>query len=958
VEAREVSETPRSSKGAALRHNRRVTTPRARSVAPLLLASGACALMFEVVWIRGLTLWFGRTMPAVTTVLAAFLAGLAIGGLVFGKVADRARRPLALYGALEVGIGVVGLAVSVLLIHGSMLVPVAKALGALGALEGPVRFAIFFALLVVPAAMMGGTVPVVARALARSGSSGRSLGIVYAANTTGAVLGALVPDLVTIPRVGMTTTASLAALGDLLVGLWVLARWGNREWEPIALPRATVGPSPALALFAVTGFTAMGLEIVWSRMLEHVTGAASSFSILLAAYLAALATGTWLAAPFADRTDRPLRWAAVAAASAGLLAIVPFFVLQPALAALVSIVPHDPRFVRQPLITALQQSVGVSAILAAGPCVAMGATFPFLGAFVVRSQGPGAATGQLLAVNTLAGVLGSFATGFALVPALGTQSTAFVLGLAVLAASATILVRMRDVFAVAVLGALGVSAVQIARTPRDQTVTLLFGDAENLETVVEGAVTSVAVARREENGTILFKALRTPGVAMSNTAFGARRYMGMMAHVPVLLAGEATDVLLVCFGVGNTARSLLAHPGIERLDVVDVSPEVLALSPRFAEVTGSDPLLDPRVAVHIDDGRHHLLTTDRRYDVITAEPPPPMNAGVVNLYTREYYEAARRALKPGGMVVQWLPAVTLTDAEDRAIIGAFIDVFPHASLFYGYQYQWFLVGSDEPLQIDPVAWSKAVSVPAVRADLESIGVDGVGDLVAAFLADRPTLRAVAGDRTLTDDRPSLQYPWDSVSKPAPVPEGLPGSPFAVGGLVADPRTLEPYARALRAAAALYPQLAWAHHPAREIRHLVLGSALWPWLDGEDAGRQARLELLELDDGRVRAAHAWLLDHPTDPAARFVLGARAYYDRDFGKAWFLLLGAEQLPDLAPSTYLLRAGAARMIGQLDDARADLERARTATSTPAFAAAVERIAEHLGEPPGEQGPHGPPG
>jgi hypothetical protein len=191
-----------------------------------------------------------------------------------------------------------------------------------------------------------------------------------------------------------------------------------------------------------------------------------------------------------------------------------------------------------------------------------------------------------------------------------------------------------------------------------------------------------------------------------------------------------------------------------------------------------------------------------------------------------------------------------------------------------------------------------------------------------------------------------------------VPEGLLGSPFAVGRFVADPRALEPYDRALHAAATLYEHLVWAQHPAREVRHLQLGSALWPWLDGDDAGRQARLELLEIDDSRVRAAQAWLLDHPMDPAARFVLGARAYYDRDFGKAWFLLLGAEGLPDLAPSAYLLRAGAARMIGQLDDARADLARARAATSTPPFARAVEMLAEHVGDPPGERCPHGPPG
>jgi hypothetical protein len=331
---------------------------------------------------------------------------------------------------------------------------------------------------------------------------------------------------------------------------------------------------------------------------------------------------------------------------------------------------------------------------------------------------------------------------------------------------------------------------------------------------------------------------------------------------------------------------------------------------------------------------------------------------VVNLYTREYYEAARRVLKAGGVVVQWLPVVELTVDEDRAIAGAFLDVFPYAALFYGFKHQWFLVGSETPLAIDPEEWARAVEAPSVRADLASIGVDGVGDLLAAYMAGDATLRRVAGRETLTDDRPRLQYPWQAVGMPPPIPDGLVGSPLAVRELVADPRALEPYDRALRAAAALYPQLAWTQHPLPEVRHLLLGTILWRWLDGDDPGRQARLEPLGVDDARVAAADAWLVDHPNDPVAHFVLGARAYYDRDFRRAWLFLLGVVDAPELEPSACLLRGGAARMIGQIDDARADLERAAVLSRTSAFASSVRAIAGRLSEPVGEAGPLGPAG
>ena len=209
-----------------------------------------------------------------------------------------------------------------------------------------------------------------------------------------------------------------------------------------------------------------------------------------------------------------------------------------------------------------------------------------------------------------------------------------------------------------------------------------------IEHLDEGRSNTIAVGTRMMFGQPYFRELMTPGVSMSDTRFLARRYMAMMAHLPVLFAQKSDRALLICYGVGNTARALLSHPDLGGLDVVDISQEAISSSPWFAEMTTGDPLTDARTTVTIDDGRHHLVTTDQQYDVITSEPPPPNHAGVVNLYTREYYAAARRVLAPGGVLAQWLPIFQLSESDTRTIVSAFVAEFPHTALFYGARYQW------------------------------------------------------------------------------------------------------------------------------------------------------------------------------------------------------------------------------------------------------------------------------
>jgi hypothetical protein len=190
---------------------------------------------------------------------------------------------------------------------------------------------------------------------------------------------------------------------------------------------------------------------------------------------------------------------------------------------------------------------------------------------------------------------------------------------------------------------------------------------------------------------------------------------------------------------------------------------VLALAPWFARARGSDPLVDPRTRVFVDDGRHHLITHDVSYDVITAEPPPPNHAGVVNLYSREFYALAKRRLAPGGVITQWLPVFQLSDSDVRSMIAAFVAEFPHTALLYGHDKQFVLIGSAEPLAIDPALAARHAQAPRLFEDLSASGIGAAADVLGSVLQTDAELRKLAhGVAPLSDDRPVIQYPWEAL----------------------------------------------------------------------------------------------------------------------------------------------------------------------------------------------------
>jgi spermidine synthase len=888
----------------------------------LVMLSGASGLIYEIVWIRALGLHFGTSTPAIATVTATFMAGLALGNWLFGRRADRSPRPLALYRKIELGVGVCGLGVSGLLLRGGVgLDTLARATHAAGRLGPELRALAAALVLLVPTTLMGGTLPTLTRALGRAGEPARALAGIYAANTLGATLGALAPDFWLIPHMGLLRCAGVAALGNLVV---FAALPGLPGGEPTAAAAAAAPPRAraALALSALSGFAGMVLEVLWSRTLEHWTAAfVTSFAVLLAVYLLALALGAAATRKLAARVAAPVASAALLLAGAGVSAVLPVAAAPRWRAWQRALWPRPPGLVRVGLLHKAGDALLHAVYLEGAACLLMGAAFPFVARAIVRpgTDRAGSATGVLFTVNTLAGVAGALTACFVWLPLLGQQG-AYLLAGALLTLGGAVAIRpraaaVRSASAVAMMAAM---AAAIAWLPRNHLIDSFFRAGEQRVTVREGETTTAVAAAHTAYGRLHYLELLTPGVSMSDTTFGARRYMGMMAHGAMFTAHHAERALLVCYGVGNTARSLLSHRELTRLDVVDIAREVLELSPVFAKVRGSDPLTDPRTRVIVDDGRHHLIVNDTTYDVITAEPPPPNHAGVVNLYSREFYRLARRRLRPGGVLTQWLPVFELSLDDARTMTAAFVAEFPHAVLLYGHGEQFILMGSDAELVLDPAAIDVAMRDPQLRADLDASGIADAADVTGAVLLDEAELRRFAAfAEPLEDDRPSIQYPW----QPLPAREDWAtrvGPPTlararALLGATAPPARVAEAARGVRAAYDVLVGLSRGPSDDALASERDLGGAVVDALR-ERPGSEALLAVVQAEAERAALASARLHaaasgdrgGGPELTQAALLLGRRAYYRGDCTEA---VRELERLPPEAVRDFLLAACRAR-------------------------------------------------
>jgi spermidine synthase len=746
--------------------------PRRPSDRTLLLAlcgvfflSGASALAYQLLWLRVLGLIFGVTVYAASTVWASFMAGLAIGSVIAGRLADGVRRPLVWFASVEAAIAITGaittLALSALQHWYPRLVP---------GLEGSfvqatvLRFVVAFLLMILPTALMGATLPLVVKA-AMGGGRVEAIGVLYGSNTTGAIAGAVVAGLWLIPVHGMRTTFVVAAALNGLAAISAVLL--SRAWPAADLTTSPVDVDPyaagsplsasqrgmVLVTFTVSGAVALALEVVWLRSATIILGpTVYTVAVLLATILAGIALGSYCITPFLVRLRRPLF---VLAAFEALIALAILFSLETLTKTpvVVDLLPASARALLPPYLV----PVVVGGVLVAFPASwLMGLAFPlglhvWTHATTTAGDRRGSRLGVFYSLNVCAGVVGSLGAGFVLLPVVGSRLAVTTLAAATLAtAVGLVLVSMRS-WAVRA----GVSLTMIA------TLVIVAGKlSDPVAALLALRVPGQPVVWREEG-------IQT--TASIHTFLGGRRYAMYLdgyhqaandgatlrlhykiGTLPVALHPNPHNALVVGLGGGATAGAMSRHGGLN-VDVVELSRTVVRASEFFRQAN-FDLLARPNVHLRIDDGRNYLLSIRRRYDIITADTIQPVRAGSASLYSKEYFTLVRDRLNDDGIAMQWFGG---TDEEYRLVTRTFADVFPYVTLW---DHGTLLVGTKRPLKLSPDAFNWKLQVPGLSDALAAIDIRSFDDLLHEFWGGPSDLREhLGGGQLLTDDRPILEY---------------------------------------------------------------------------------------------------------------------------------------------------------------------------------------------------------
>jgi spermidine synthase len=753
-----------------------------RLVLVAYVLSGAAGLVYQVVWTRLLSLTFGVTVFATSAVLAAFMAGLGLGSWLVGRRVDRSPDPLRVYALLEVGIGLYALAVPAIL---AALTPVYVAIA--GRLEGQfllfnlARATLAFLVLLVPTTLMGGTVPAIGRYLVtRHETVGWNVGLLYAVNTLGAVVGTLGAGFILIGWLGLWRTTVVTAAVNVGIGLGLLVMGRRRAAVPTEVapsPAPIPGASPrstairvATLVFAASGFTALAYEVVWTRvLLVHLHNSTYAFSAMLAMFLLGLAAGNAILMRSYDRVERPLFWLGTVEVGIGVsvvlaaLAYIPLRYLgNPASIGWAYALTH--MFVRAGLV------------LLPGAFL-FGMTFPLVARVVTLGLGTvGRDLAGAYAANTLGGVLGSLVGGFVLVPALGLRNTLVALAAVNVCLGAACWLATTEGGRRMRLAALAVALAALPALAIPRTIFFDALESANFKLVyyTEGITDTSGVWESRTNGHRIVTYGDMRGTAGTQTDATNR----IQAHVAHLMHPNPKRSLQICFGVGNTLAAAALHPEVEQLDCVELSPHVRQTAPYFW--TNDNVLENPKVRLVIDDGRNFLLRTTKRYDVITLEPPDLYTAGVVNLFTEEFYRLAATALDEDGILCQWIPAAQANEDELRMLVAAFIAVFPETSLWRegrGIGAPLLLVGSKRPVALDVEALARRMQHEAVRGDLERLTIDTPAKLFELYITGpEPTRRWLAGATPVTDDRTVIDF-----TTPRSVYSGYGFGYFKVGG---------------------------------------------------------------------------------------------------------------------------------------------------------------------------------
>jgi len=759
----------------------------------IFVLSGAAGLVYELVWVRELYEVFGSTIHSVTTVVAAYMGGLGLGAWLLGRRADALIRPARLYGLLELGIGLFGLASPwVVRGVGAVYLDLARGLGP-GLWAGTaIKFVFAFVVLLIPTFLMGGTLPVLTRAFAgdRSEALRGELALFYGLNTVGGVAGCLLAGYVLIEFVGLRSSLLATAALNLALGAAALLLARVPEPPPSraseAEPVFTPDPGPttrrlATVLIGCTALASLLYEIAWTRALILVIGSSTyAFTTILACFLLGIGLGSLIAVGRGRAPrDLLLRAAAVQGVVAVLASLVfPFFRTLPVYVVATLQVP----FVSVGELLALH---GLAvALVVIPPAVGMGYSFPILAELASERAGAtGREVGRAYLSNTFGSIAGAVVTGFVLVHLIGSERTLLVGVVVNVGAAATLAwwawrergaagmpvgaervpVALGALALVVALATPGWSARLLDRAPavygrtrlgRGELSRYLRGYGSEQLFFKEGWNSAVSVWR---DGNQTWLKVNGKVDASSVADMDTQVSLGLL---PALAHGHPRRAFVVGFGSGATTRTIADVPGIARIDVAEIERAVLRASRDFRDVN-RDVLADPRVHVIEDDARSALMLADSAYDLIVSEPSNPWIAGVASLFTRDYFAVVARRLAPDGIFCQWLQMYRVTPGAVAVVVANLRAVFPHVEIWFANSSDLVVLGSRDPIRWDGARIAAALrpgtrTAETMRAWLQ---VEDPVQLLGHFLVGSRGVAALARGAPFrhTDDHPALEF---------------------------------------------------------------------------------------------------------------------------------------------------------------------------------------------------------
>jgi spermidine synthase len=763
----------------------------------LFIVSGMCGLVYEVVWLRYLSLTIGSTVFAVSIVISAFLGGLVVGSLVFGRQADKTKRPLIFYAGLEVAVGLLALGLTLVLKN---LPAITAACGLPGGGPQWLRVVLTFVLIVPPTAAMGGTLPMITRfVVSELPKVGKHFGILYSLNTLGAAIGTYLAGFFLIAHLGLFMTALLTAILNFVVaGAAVVlhfvvkpARPEKEEAAPAPEPAEPAGAldySPIagrrrqllIVAFALAGFSSISYEVLWFRLLSlFMVSNTYTFTILLVTFLLGLVIGgliyvVWLSKKNKDLelfAGAQLLLAFLGLLSAGLIGFSPII-----------------KFYSGEIFGFGFRNIGLflhAALVILIPATVIGIVFPLVVQLTTTHlKVTGKNVGITYSVNTIGGIIGSLMMGFILIPMIGTQKSFYLI--AGLNAAIAILVLSVDQQApkrrrwLVYCGAFLIVPTILmfpadylknaySETPFGEVLEVVEDRDGNLAVIEyssEVTCRNFDCPKRCSKFPFRHRKIFFGSVSYSSTILTSQRYMSSLAHIPMMIHKDPKKVLTVCLGTGITAGTFTLYDELEALTVVDLNKDVVDVAAKYFDKENRRVVSNNKTKIVVADGRNFLLTTQEKFDVISFEPPPPTTPGTVNLYTREFYELIADHLTSDGLLTQWIPMQHQSDWLNRMLIRSMQDVFEHVSIWMPAREEAVILASKKPLLIDLTRMQERWARPQLAQALEAVGYQDAYDLLGVFMVGAEDLAGYTKKYDpITDDLPAVEYYLSRFDRP-------------------------------------------------------------------------------------------------------------------------------------------------------------------------------------------------